>query len=319
MELRQEAAEARQAQLIQQALHTMQAKDAQPAVKEEAVPQVPAQQTQPEERTTSTPEPSVNVEPIQAEAVRRAQEAAQVEFDRRWKQQRSDVEAEKAAWAADYQRQLSTQMDLVQQKMREMEEARNLDQATTRALRNVQGTRSRDIPATSPQVQGTQATSGTDSATSPRIEPARMSTHPESSGVTTGFGGERMDKPISGLTAAQLRATLQPMTETRYAKSETTPKVATTSASRATAQKSGLKPKELTRTKSKRSSSRRASDRKRSSRRGGDPSDDSSSSDSIDGDSGDDDSDSSSGGAPPQAATTTTLGGATLTFRPYVS
>ncbi|KAE9165977.1 hypothetical protein PF005_g29386 [Phytophthora fragariae] len=99
------------------------------------------------------PEVPVNVEAIQAEAVRRAQEVAQMELDRRWQQQRSDVEAEKAAWAADFQRQLALQMDIVQQKMREMEEARNLDQATIRALQNVQRTRSRNIPTTSPQVQ----------------------------------------------------------------------------------------------------------------------------------------------------------------------
>ncbi|KAE8972274.1 hypothetical protein PF011_g6587 [Phytophthora fragariae] len=38
MELRQEAAEARQAQLIQQAVQAMQAKAAQSTVKEEAIP-----------------------------------------------------------------------------------------------------------------------------------------------------------------------------------------------------------------------------------------------------------------------------------------
>ncbi|GMF52840.1 unnamed protein product [Phytophthora fragariaefolia] len=285
-------------QLIQQAFQTMQAKVVQSAVKEEAVPQAPALQTHTEERATSTPEPSVNVEAIQAEAVPRAEEAAQEEFDRRLQQQRSDVKAEKAAWAADFQRQLSTQMDLVQQKMREMEEARNLDQATIRALRNVQRTRSRNIPATLPQVQGTQATSGTDSATSPRTEPVLMAMYPESSGVITGLGGERLEKPISDLTVAQLRVTLKPMTETKYAKTETTSKIATTRASRATAQKSGSKPTELTRSESMRSASRRDSDTKRSSRRGGDPSDDSSRSGSSDGDSSDDDSDSSRGGAP---------------------
>ncbi|KAE8915351.1 hypothetical protein PF003_g5 [Phytophthora fragariae] len=134
-----------------------------------------------------------------------------------------------------------------------------------------------------------------------------------------GKGDERLDKPISDLTAAQLRATLQPMTETKYAKTETTSKVATTNASRTTAQKSGSKSTEPTRSGSRKPSSRRTSDKKHSGRRGGDPSDDSSSSGSSDSGSSDDDSDSSSGGGPPQATTAATLGGTTLTFRPYVS
>ncbi|KAE9067234.1 hypothetical protein PF002_g28465 [Phytophthora fragariae] len=134
-----------------------------------------------------------------------------------------------------------------------------------------------------------------------------------------GKGDERLDKPISDLTAAQLRATLQPMTETKYAKTETTSKVATTNASRTTAQKSGSKSTEPTRSGSRKLSSRRTSDRKHSSRQAGDPSDDSSSSGSSDSGSSDDDSDSSSGGGPPQATTATTVGGTTLTFRPYVS
>ncbi|KAE8970134.1 hypothetical protein PR001_g27296 [Phytophthora rubi] len=174
MELRQEAAEARQAQLNQQAVQAMQAKTAQSTVKEEAAPRVSTPQVPSEGGAAPVPEVPVNVEAIQAEAVRRAQEVAQAELDRRWQQQRSDVEAEKAVWAADFQRQLASQMDIVQQKMREMEEARNLDQATIRALQNVQRTRSRNIPTTSPQVQGTQATSSTDSATLPRTEPVRM-------------------------------------------------------------------------------------------------------------------------------------------------
>ncbi|KAE9336459.1 hypothetical protein PR003_g12499 [Phytophthora rubi] len=297
----------------------MQAKAAQSAVKEEAVPRVPTPQVLPERSAAPIPETPVNVEAIQAEAVRRAQEVAQAELDRRWQQHRSDVEAEKAAWAADFQRQLTSQMDIVQQKMREMEEARNLDQATIRALRNVQRTRSRNIPITSPQVQGTQVTSGADSATLPRTGPVRMDMYPESSGVSMGDGDERLDKPISDLTAAQLRATLQPMTEAKYAKTETTSKVATTSASRTTAQKSGSKSTEPTRSGSTKPASRRTSDKKHSGRRGGDPSDDSSSSGSSDNGSSDDDSDSSSGGGPPQATTATTLGGTTLTFRPYVS
>ncbi|KAE9309315.1 hypothetical protein PR003_g20539 [Phytophthora rubi] len=265
------------------------------------------------------PDVPVNVEAIQAEAVRRAQEVAQAELDRRWQQQRSDVEAEKAAWAADFQRQLASQMDIVQQKIREMEEARNLDQATIRTLQNVQRTRSRNIPTTSPQVQGTQATASTDSATLSRTEPVRMAMYPESSGVSMGGGDGKLDKSISDLTAAQLRATLQPMTETKYAKTETTSKVVTTNASRTTAQKSGSKSTEPTRSGSRKPSCRRTSDKKHSGRRGGDPSDDSSSSGSSDSGSSDDDSDSSSGGSPPQATTTTTLGGTTLTFRPYVS
>ncbi|KAE9278579.1 hypothetical protein PR003_g28480 [Phytophthora rubi] len=109
------------------------------------------------------------------------------------------------------------------------------------------------------------------------------------------------------------------MTETKYAKTETTSKVATTNASRTTAQKSGSKSTEPTRSGSRKPSSRRTSDKKHSGRRGGDPSDDSSSSGSSDSGSSDDDSDSSSGGGPPQATIATTLGGTTVTFRPYVS
>ncbi|KAE9001638.1 hypothetical protein PR002_g17859 [Phytophthora rubi] len=146
-----------------------------------------------------------------------------------------------------------------------------------------------------------------------------MAMYPESSGVSMGKGDERLDKPISDLTAAQLRATLQPMTETKYAKTETTSKVATTNASRTTAQNSGSKSTEPTRSGSRKPSSRRTSDKKHSGRRGGDPSDDSSSSGSSDSGSSDEDSDSSSGGGPPQATTATTSGGTTLTFRPYVS
>ncbi|KAE9070636.1 hypothetical protein PF010_g26185 [Phytophthora fragariae] len=319
MELRQEATEARRTQLIQQAVQATQAKAAQPRVKEEVAPRVPSPPVLSERGAAPIPDMPVNVEAIQAEALRRAQEVAQVELDRRWQQQRSEVEAEKAAWAADFQRQLTSQMDIVQQKMREMEEARTLNQATIRALQNVQRTRSRNIPTTSPQVQGTQATSGTDSATLPRTEPVRMAMYTESSGISMGKGDERLDKPISDLTAAQLRATLQPMTETKYAKTETTSKVATTNASRTTAQKSGSKSTEPTRSGSRKLSSRRTSDRKHSSRQAGDPSDDSSSSGSSDSGSSDDDSDSSSGGGPPQATTATTVGGTTLTFRPYVS
>ncbi|GMF45803.1 unnamed protein product [Phytophthora fragariaefolia] len=179
--------------------------------------------------------------------LRRAQEAAQAELDLSWRQQqRFDVEAVKAAWAADFQRQLGAQMDLVH----------------------------------------------TDSATLPRTEPARKALYPEFSGVIMGHGRDRMEKPISDLIAAQLRATLQSMTETKSTKP--------------------------TRSESKRSDSRRSSDKKHSGQRG-DPSDDCSSSGSSDTDSSDDDSDSSSGGAPPQAATTTTLGGTALTIRPCVS
>ncbi|KAE8890488.1 hypothetical protein PF005_g9546 [Phytophthora fragariae] len=49
---------------------------------------VPAPQTHPERYAAPIPEPPVNVEAIQAEAVRRAQEVAQAELDRRWQQQR---------------------------------------------------------------------------------------------------------------------------------------------------------------------------------------------------------------------------------------
>ncbi|KAE8907303.1 hypothetical protein PF005_g12841 [Phytophthora fragariae] len=69
MELRQEADEVRQAQLIQQAVQTMQAKAAQSTVKEEAAPRVPTPQVLSERGAASAPEGPVNVEAIQAEAV----------------------------------------------------------------------------------------------------------------------------------------------------------------------------------------------------------------------------------------------------------
>ncbi|GMF46529.1 unnamed protein product [Phytophthora fragariaefolia] len=85
-------------------------------------------------------------------------------------QQRYDVEAEQATWAANLQQRLNAQMEIFQEKIRVLEEARNLDQATLRTLRKVHIIRSRNTHATSPQVKGTQATcgSGTDSATSPK-------------------------------------------------------------------------------------------------------------------------------------------------------
>ncbi|GMF21522.1 unnamed protein product [Phytophthora fragariaefolia] len=191
------------------------------------------------------------------------------------------------------------------------------DSATLPLVQGTQATVGTDS-ATLPLVQGTQATVGTDSATLPRSDQFRMALHPESSGLIMGHGGDRLDKPISDLSAAQLRATLQPMIETKYAKTETTSKVATTRASRVTARKPESKSTEPTRSELKRSASRRSSDKKHSGQRG-DPSDDSSSPGSSDDDSSDDDSDSSSGGAPLQVTTTTTLGGTTLAFRSYVS
>ncbi|KAE8964549.1 hypothetical protein PR002_g28943 [Phytophthora rubi] len=66
MELRQEAAEARQAQLIQQAVQAMQAKTAQSTVKEKAAPRVPTSQVPSEGGAAPAPEVPVNVEAIQA-------------------------------------------------------------------------------------------------------------------------------------------------------------------------------------------------------------------------------------------------------------
>ncbi|KAE9192093.1 hypothetical protein PF005_g18592 [Phytophthora fragariae] len=80
MKLRQEAAEARQAQLIQQAVQAMQTKAAQSTVKEEASPRIPTPQMLSKRGAAPAPEVPVNVEAIQAEAVRRAQEVAQAEL-----------------------------------------------------------------------------------------------------------------------------------------------------------------------------------------------------------------------------------------------
>ncbi|GMF57894.1 unnamed protein product [Phytophthora fragariaefolia] len=137
-----------------------------------------------------------------------------------------------------------------------------------------------------------------------------------------GHGSDRMDKPISYLTAAQLRATLQLMTKTKYGKTEATSKVATTTVSRATARKPESGPRNprdwsqndlplggaRTRNTQVSEEIHRTIVRGRTSHHR--------SSDDV---SCDDDSDSSSGGAAPQAATITTLGDTTLTFRPYVS
>ncbi|GMF15697.1 unnamed protein product [Phytophthora fragariaefolia] len=117
-------------------------------------------------------------------------------------------------------------MELFQEKIRALEEARNLDQATIRTLRNVQRIRSRNNPATSPHVQGTQATSGADSATSPKSVTGRSSMYPESSGVITGCASERLDRPISDLPAAQLQATVPTLTGLKYVKVEVRPAIA---------------------------------------------------------------------------------------------
>ncbi|ETP26598.1 hypothetical protein F441_00771, partial [Phytophthora nicotianae CJ01A1] len=67
--------------------------------------------------------------------MRQAEEAARAELERRWEQQQAEVEEEKKAWETDIERTLNVQLAAFQQKIRDLEDARNRDQATIRILR----------------------------------------------------------------------------------------------------------------------------------------------------------------------------------------
>ncbi|GMF41639.1 unnamed protein product [Phytophthora fragariaefolia] len=193
------SAQAQQSQSLHQAFQATQALATQASSKEEWITRALEAQVRTSEQTSARPtrirvtQPSATsktIEEIREEEARRAQVHAQAELERRLQQQRSDVDAEQVTWADDLQELLNAQMELFQEKVRTLEEARNLDQATIRTLRNVQRIRSRNIPATSPQVQGTQALFGADSATSPKSVTGHSAMYPESSGVTAPLRSE---------------------------------------------------------------------------------------------------------------------------------
>ncbi|ETM03032.1 hypothetical protein L917_00686 [Phytophthora nicotianae] len=112
--------------------------------------------------------------------MRQAEEAERAELERRWEQRQAEVEEEKKAWTTDIERTLNGQLASCQQKIRDLEDARNRDQATIRILQKVPETRSRNLPVTSSQVQGAEAP---DPATQ---ESGRATLHPQSAlrGVT---------------------------------------------------------------------------------------------------------------------------------------
>ncbi|GMF26500.1 unnamed protein product [Phytophthora fragariaefolia] len=118
------------------------------------------------------------------------------------------------------------------------------------------------------EIQGTQATSGTDSATSPKSVTGHASLYPESSGVITGCASERRDRAISDLPAAQEQANLSTLTGLKYVKEETRPEIARASESRETARKSEQKATAISQSESKRPATRRTSHKKRSSKHG---------------------------------------------------
>ncbi|GMF28248.1 unnamed protein product [Phytophthora fragariaefolia] len=218
---RMESTQSQQSESLHQAFQVIQALAAQASSTEERITQALEVQARTSEQnpTRATrisvaqpPATSTNIEDIREEEACLAQAHAQAELERRLQQRRSDVEAEQAAWAADLLQRLNAQMELFQEKIRALEEARNLDQATIRTLWNVQRIRSRNTPATSSGVQGTQATSGADSATSLKSVTGRSAMYPKSSGVITVCVSERRDRPISDLPVAQLQTTLPTLT-----------------------------------------------------------------------------------------------------------
>ncbi|KAG7385071.1 hypothetical protein PHYPSEUDO_001923 [Phytophthora pseudosyringae] len=229
MESKQDAADARQAQQDEnlrrafQAIQTLAAKAASQEERvirslntrtspKETVAGAPVQA--PESRQHASPE---DIEAACAEAARRAREEAQAEFEQHWQQLQAGVEADKLTWATDLQQSLNAQLGSFQQKVQYLEEARNRDQATIQNLRNVQGTRLRNVSATSPQVQGSQGSPDPNRATQPRLNPDRANLSRESSGVITGNASERRARSavqmVSNLPAAQLQATLRDFTE----------------------------------------------------------------------------------------------------------
>ncbi|KAE8992088.1 hypothetical protein PR001_g21041 [Phytophthora rubi] len=120
---------------------------------------------------------SNDVKVIQAEATCLTEEEAHADLEEYSRQQWSE-DGEKAIRTAGSSTALQARRDLVQQKLQDLEEARHLGQATIRTRRNVLRNHARNMPATSPQVQGTQATLETDLATQMRPEPGRATMYP---------------------------------------------------------------------------------------------------------------------------------------------
>ncbi|ETP28490.1 hypothetical protein F442_22216 [Phytophthora nicotianae P10297] len=146
-----------------------------------------------------------------------AEEAARAELERRWEQRQAEVEEEKKAWETDIERTLNVQLAAFQQKIRDLEDARNRDQATIRILRKVPETRSRNLPATSSQVQGAEGSPLPDPATQ---ESVRATLHPQSGNAIKGHAGGRRDRMGMDSETDKLRAALRGVTEVKYVKEE---------------------------------------------------------------------------------------------------
>ncbi|ETN02919.1 hypothetical protein PPTG_15870 [Phytophthora nicotianae INRA-310] len=109
--------------------------------------------------------------------MRQAEEAALAELERRCEQRQAEVEEEKKAWTTDIERTLNVKLASFQQKICDLEDARNRDQPTIRILRKAPETRSRNLPATSSQVQGAEGSPLPDPATQ---NSGRATLHPQS-------------------------------------------------------------------------------------------------------------------------------------------
>ncbi|EGZ15985.1 hypothetical protein PHYSODRAFT_263128 [Phytophthora sojae] len=239
---------------------------------------------------------------IQEDALKRARETVKAERAQE-EHLRSEAEAAKLQvqearmqkTVEEQRRLLEEQQKLFDRRIALLEAAQSRDKAAGPDQGNVRRTRSRDTRTTSSQVQGAQATPAPD----PTVQWRHHWTHGD-------------------LPAAQLQATLAPMTGVKYEREESTPRVVPSKATQATIEKSGPKPAASSRSETKKTAARKDSLKKRSNKRG-DPSDDSSSSDSSEEDSSDEDSDSSSGEVPTNVATATTQGGTTMNWRGQLS
>ncbi|ETP28158.1 hypothetical protein F442_22555, partial [Phytophthora nicotianae P10297] len=158
----------------------------------------------PSEVSSSPAVPSLEV------LIRQAEEAARAELERHWEQRQAEVEEEKKAWTTDIERTLNVQLSAFQQKIRDLEDAPNRDQATIRILRKVPETRSRNLPATSSQVQGAEGSPLPDPVTQ---ESGRATLHPQSGNAIKGHAGGRRDRMGMDSETDKLRAALRGVTE----------------------------------------------------------------------------------------------------------
>ncbi|POM67391.1 Hypothetical protein PHPALM_16622, partial [Phytophthora palmivora] len=275
----------------------------------------------PSARTPASPR---TVDAARTEGAHTALESARVEFEERWQQHEAEVEAEKVALVADVQKTLSAQLEAFQQKIHSLEEARNRDQETIRDLKNVQGMRSRNTPATYPQVQDPRTTYGSDPATQVKSEPTRVTMYPLPGNATKEHASERRDiKCDSDLPAEQLRLTLPSLTGTKYAKedeavkSEQTPGGKSSSVSRPKSQVRETKPVAPEKTDAKKPTKKDSN--KKHSRQDEDLSGASSGGESSD--EGYSSSDSSSSDEVPAYTTTAamTQGGSIVTLRTFTN